>query len=122
VHHSWFIVDEFQELVANGVVTPRTDSMSKKLYVGNLSYSTDGSSLESLFSQYGEIVSVNIVTDRVTGRARGFGFVEMGTEEAAQAAIQGLNGVELDGRQLRVNEAQDNRDRNKEFRPRHDRF
>ena len=122
MHHSWFIVDEFQELVANGVVTPRTDSMSKKLYVGNLSYSTDGSSLESLFSQYGEIVSVNIVTDRVTGRARGFGFVEMGTEEAAQAAIQGLNGVELDGRQLRVNEAQDNRDRNKEFRPRHDRF
>jgi len=96
--------------------------MSKKLYVCNLSYSTDGSSLESLFSQYGEIVSVNIVTDRVTGRARGFGFVEMGTEEAAQAAIQGLNGVELDGRQLRVNEAQDNRDRNKEFRPRHDRF
>ncbi|HUX12406.1 MAG TPA: RNA-binding protein [Spirochaetia bacterium] len=87
--------------------------MSKKLYVGNLSYNTDAASLESLFSQYGEIVSVNIITDRMTGRARGFGFVEMATPEAAQAAIAGLNGVELDGRQLRVNEAQDNRDRDR---------
>jgi len=81
--------------------------MSKKLYVGNLSYDTDSSSLQQLFSQYGEIVSVNIITDRMTGRARGFGFVEMGTDEAAKAAIAGLNGAELDGRQLRVNEAQD---------------
>jgi RNA recognition motif-containing protein len=87
--------------------------MAKKLYVGNLSYSTDSASLESLFAQYGEIVSVNVITDRVTGRARGFGFVEMGTAEAAEAAIQGLNGAELDGRQLRVNEAQDNRDRDR---------
>ncbi len=87
--------------------------MSKKLYVGNLSYSTEAASLESLFAQYGEIVSVNIITDRMTGRARGFGFVEMATSEAAEAAIAGLNGAELDGRQLRVNEAQDNRDRNR---------
>jgi len=93
--------------------------MSKKLYVGNLSYDTDSSSLQQLFSQYGEIVSVNIITDRMTGRARGFGFVEMGTDEAAKAAIAGLNGAELDGRQLRVNEAQD-QDRSRS-RPRTDR-
>ena len=81
--------------------------MSKKLYVGNLSFSTDSASLENLFSQYGEIVSVNVITDRVTGRARGFAFVEMESESAAQAAISGLNGTELDGRQLRVDMAQE---------------
>ncbi len=93
--------------------------MSKKLYVGNLSYDTDSSSLQQLFAQYGEVVSVNIITDRMTGRARGFGFVEMGSDDAAQAAIAGLNGAELDGRQLRVNEAQ-NQDRS-HSRPRPDR-
>ncbi len=97
-----------------GAVGPEDTCMSKKLYVGNLSYDTDSSSLQQLFSQYGEIVSVNIITDRMTGRARGFGFVEMGTDEAAKAAIAGLNGAELDGRQLRVNEAQDqDRSRNR---------
>jgi cold-inducible RNA-binding protein len=86
--------------------------MANKLYVGNLSYSTEESSLQNLFSQYGEIVSVNIVTDRMTGRARGFGFVEMATPEGAKAAIDALNGVELDGRQIRVNEANEpSRDR-----------
>lgn len=93
--------------------------MSNKLYVGNLNYRTDASSLEGLFSQYGEIVSVNIVSDKMTGRARGFAFVEMGSHEAAQAAIDGLNGVELDGRQLRVNEAME-QDRNRSSRPRND--
>lgn len=81
--------------------------MSNKLYVGNLSYDTDSASLERLFSQHGKVVSVNIITDRMTGRARGFGFVEMESSDAAKAAISALNGVELDGRQLRVNEAQD---------------
>jgi RNA recognition motif-containing protein len=86
--------------------------MANKLYVGNLSYSTDEAELQGLFAQYGEVASVNIITDKMTGRARGFGFVEMATPEAAQAAIDATNGMELRGRQLRVNEAQEqNRDR-----------
>ena len=79
--------------------------MANKLYVGNLNYSTDEAELQNVFSQYGEVASVSIITDRVTGRARGFGFVEMSTSEGAQAAIEGTNGMELRGRQLRVNEA-----------------
>lgn len=81
--------------------------MPKKLYVGNLNFNTDSASLENLFSQYGGIVSVNIITDRMTGRARGFAFVEMESDSAAQSAVSGLNGVELDGRQLRVDIAQE---------------
>ncbi len=88
--------------------------MSKKLYVGNLSYSTEEGELQNLFAQYGEVTSVNIITDKMTGRARGFGFVEMATPEGAQAAIEATNGMELKGRQLRVNEAlEQNRDRNR---------
>jgi RNA recognition motif-containing protein len=90
--------------------------MANKLYVGNLSYSTEEASLQNLFAQYGEVASVNIVTDRVTGRARGFGFVEMATKEGAQAAINALNGFQFDGRQLRVNEAND-RPRDRDSRP-----
>ncbi len=86
--------------------------MANKLYVGNLSYSTDEQELQNLFSQYGEVTSVNIITDKMTGRARGFGFVEMATAEGVKAAIEGTNGMELRGRQLRVNEAlEQNRDR-----------
>jgi RNA recognition motif-containing protein len=86
--------------------------MANKLYVGNLNYSTDEAELQNVFSQYGEVASVSIITDRVTGRARGFGFVEMSTTEGAQAAIEGTNGMELRGRQLRVNEAlEQNRDK-----------
>ncbi|WP_455381647.1 RNA recognition motif domain-containing protein [Salinispira pacifica] len=81
--------------------------MGNKLYVGNLNYSTESDSLHQLFSQYGEIVSVNVITDRETGRPRGFGFVEMASADAAQAAIAALDGTELDGRRLRVNEAQE---------------
>ncbi|MDR1932276.1 MAG: RNA-binding protein [Spirochaetales bacterium] len=81
--------------------------MANKLYVGNLSYSTDEAELQGIFAQYGEVASVNIITDKMTGRARGFGFVEMATPEAAQAAIEATNGMELRGRQLRVNEAQE---------------
>ena len=79
--------------------------MANKLYVGNLNYSTDETELQGLFSQYGEVSSVSIITDKVTGRARGFGFVEMATAEGAKAAIEATNGMELRGRQLRVNEA-----------------
>jgi RNA recognition motif-containing protein len=79
--------------------------MGKKLYVGNLSYEVDSSALESLFSAHGTVESAQIITDRDTGRSKGFGFVEMSSEEEAQAAISALNGQEHGGRALTVNEA-----------------
>lgn len=81
--------------------------MAKKIYVGNLSYHSTEDSLRNAFAQFGEVVSANIVMDRYTGSSKGFGFVEMGSDQAANAAISGMNGQELDGRQLRVNEAND---------------
>ncbi len=81
--------------------------MSKKVYVGNMNYATQENQLKDLFAQYGEVASVNIIVDRYTGKAKGFGFVEMNTEEEARAAIEALNGFEFMGRQLRVNEAED---------------
>lgn len=79
--------------------------MGKKLYVGNLAYSVNNASLEDLFSQFGEVQSAEIIMDRETGRSKGFGFVEMGTEQEAQAAIAALSGKEHEGRALTVNEA-----------------
>lgn len=79
--------------------------MGKKLYVGNLPYDTGEQDLEQLFSQVGPVESVNVMRDGATGRARGFGFVEMATEEDAQRAIQQLNESQLGGRNLTVNEA-----------------
>ena len=79
--------------------------MGKKLYVGNLSYQVDSSELEQLFGAHGTVVSAQIINDRDTGRSKGFGFVEMGSDDEAQAAIAALNGQEHDGRQLTVNEA-----------------
>lgn len=81
--------------------------MAKKLYVGNLSYNSTEEGLRDLFSNYGTVVSAKIVFDRDTGNSKGFGFVEMGSEDEASAAIDGTNGQELDGRQIRVNEAMD---------------
>jgi RNA recognition motif-containing protein len=81
--------------------------MAKKIYVGNMSYSTTEDTLRDLFTAYGEVESVSIITDKFTGRARGFGFVEMGSEDAAAAAIEALNGQAVDGRELKVNEAHD---------------
>jgi len=81
--------------------------MAKKLYVGNLSYSTTEDGLRSLFSQFGTVASVKIIFDRETGNSKGFGFIEMSTDEEATAAIAGTNGHEFDSRQLRVNEAID---------------
>jgi RNA recognition motif-containing protein len=77
----------------------------KKIYVGNLSFETTDASLRTLFSTYGNVTSATILTDRETGRSRGFGFVEMDDDAAALAAIQALNGHNLDGRSLNVNEA-----------------
>lgn len=79
--------------------------MGARLYVGNLSYSTTKETLEQTFGQHGEIVSVNVITDRQTGRPKGFAFVELATEEAAEAAKAALNGVELDGRNINVDSA-----------------
>ena len=85
--------------------------MASKLYVGNLNYQTQEEDLRSLFAQYGEIASINVVMDRDTGRSRGFGFVEFADDEMAKAAENALNGAELDGRNLRVNEARPREDR-----------
>ena len=82
-------------------------SMAKKLYVGNLSYNTTEDGLRNLFSEFGGVASAKIIMDRDTGNSKGFGFIEMNTDEEASAAITGTNGREFDGRQLRVNEAMD---------------
>jgi RNA recognition motif-containing protein len=79
--------------------------MSRKLYVGNLPFSTDETQLQDLFAQAGTVDTVSVVRDRETGRARGFAFVEMGSDEDAQKAINQLNSYQLDGRALTVNEA-----------------
>jgi RNA recognition motif-containing protein len=85
--------------------------MGNKLYVGNLSYEATSSDLEQLFGQHGTVQSAQVIADRDTGRSKGFGFVEMGSEQEAQAAIAALNGKEHDGRALTVNEAKPREDR-----------
>ena len=84
--------------------------MGKRLYVGNLSYDSTEDDLRAAFSEGGRTVAdVVVMVDRDTGRPRGFGFVEMATDEAAQSAIEAMDGASLDGRPLRVNEAQERR-------------
>ena len=79
--------------------------MGKKLYVGNLSYDVTDSALEQLFAAHGTVQSAQVIMDRDTGRSKGFGFVEMGSDQEAQTAIQALDGKEVEGRALKVNEA-----------------
>ncbi len=79
--------------------------MAKKLYVGNLSYDTNQETLKNLFSEAGTVESATVITDKMTGRSKGFGFVEMSTEEEAEKATSLFNGKELDGRSITVNEA-----------------
>ena len=79
--------------------------MGKRLYVGNLNYNIDKNDLEQLFAAHGKVVSAQVITDRETGRSKGFGFIEMGTDEEAQAAMSALNGKSHAGRNLTVNEA-----------------
>src|SRR6185503_293182 len=85
--------------------------MGRKLYVGNLSYDVDSSALEALFTPHGTVQSAQIINDRDTGRSKGFGFVEMGSDAEAQAAIAALNGADNGGRALTVNEARPREDR-----------
>lgn len=85
--------------------------MLKKLYVGNLPYGASEESLKEAFEKAGEVVSVAIITDRMSGRSKGFGFVEMATEEGAAAAIEMWNGNEYEGRKLVVNEARPREER-----------
>ena len=85
--------------------------MNTKLYVGNLSFDTTENDLQDLFSPFGPVSEVNLISDRATGRSRGFGFVTMATPEGAQAAITGLAGKNIGGRNLTVNEARPREDR-----------
>ncbi len=85
--------------------------MAKKLYVGNLAYSTTQEQIQELFAQAGEITEITLITDRDTGRPKGFGFVSMATEEGAQEAIKRFNGYQLDSRALTVNEARPREER-----------
>ena len=85
--------------------------MGKKLYVGNLTYNVNQSDLEALFAPFGTVQSAQVIVDRETNRSKGFGFVEMGSDAEAQAAIQGLNGRDHDGRNLTVNEAKPREER-----------
>jgi cold-inducible RNA-binding protein len=89
--------------------------MGNKLYVGNLSYSVRDDDLQQHFSEFGAVSSAKVMTDRDTGRSKGFGFVEMGSDEMAQAAIRGLNGKSVDGRALVVNEARPREERSGGF-------
>ena len=85
--------------------------MSTKIYVGNLPFSTTSQDLESIFGEFGTVESATLIEDRETGRSRGFGFVEMSNKEEGDAAIASMNGKELDGRALTVNEAKPREDR-----------
>ncbi len=81
--------------------------MATNIYVGNLSFSTNSDELEALFAEHGEVSRAQVISDRDTGRSRGFGFVEMASDDEAQKAISALNGKEIDGRQLNVNVARE---------------
>jgi cold-inducible RNA-binding protein len=85
--------------------------VASKLYVGNLTYETTNSDLEQMFQAHGKVESAQVIMDRDTGRSKGFGFVEMGTQQEAASAIQALNGKDSNGRALTVNEAKPREDR-----------
>ena len=85
--------------------------MSTRLYIGNLSYNTTENQLQDLFAQHGPVTNVDLIMDKFSGRPRGFGFITMETNEGAEAAIQALNGKNVDGRDLMVNEARPREER-----------
>lgn len=86
--------------------------MGKKIYVGNLSFNVDSNQLQDVFAEFGTVDSANVITDRESGRSKGFGFVEMAAEADAQTAIQKLNGMDLSGRAMNVSEAKPQEPRN----------
>jgi cold-inducible RNA-binding protein len=86
-------------------------SMNTKLFVGNLSFNTTQNQLQDLFAVHGNVIEVDVIMDKFSGRPRGFGFVTMESKEAAEAAIQGLNGKQVDGRAMTVNEARPREER-----------
>ncbi|HSR29070.1 MAG TPA: RNA-binding protein [Anaerolineae bacterium] len=88
--------------------------MTNNLYVGNLSYDTTEDTLRTLFAEYGQIESVRLITDRYTGRSKGFAFVEMATEQSAQEAISGLSGKQVDDREIKVDKAKPRSDGNRQ--------
>ena len=83
--------------------------MAKKLYVGNLTFSINDEELEKAFAEFGEILSAIVIKDRVSGRSKGFGFVEFANDEDADKAAEALNGTELEGREIRIDQARDQR-------------
>src|SRR5271166_3996662 len=89
----------------------RRPSMGKKLYVGNLTYGVTDAALEQMFAPHGTVQSAQVIMDRDTGRSKGFGFVEMGSDQEAQVAIREMNGKQVEGRALTVNEAKPREDR-----------
>jgi RNA recognition motif-containing protein len=93
-------------------------NVTNNLYVGNLSYETNEETLRTLFAEYGQIESVNLITDPYTGRSRGFAFVEMSTEQAAQQAMSGLNGKQIDEREIKVDKAKPKREKRQSDRGR----
>ena len=93
--------------------------MNNKIFVGGLSWGTDSDGLRAACSEYGEVTDARVITDRETGRSKGFGFVTFDSEESAAAAISGMNGVELDGRKLRVDVAEDRKNQNRRPRNRY---
>jgi cold-inducible RNA-binding protein len=94
----------------NGLLS-RRPVVAKKLYVGNLSFGTTDSDLRTMFEEFGSVESAQVIMDRETGRSKGFGFVEMGGQQEAEAAIKAMNGKDMDGRALTVNEAKPREDR-----------
>ena len=93
------------------ILFERQRDVGNRLYVGNLAYSVTDESLQRAFSAHGSVTSAKVMMDRDSGRSKGFGFVEMATDEEAQAAIRAMNGVSLDGRAINVNEAKPREDR-----------
>ncbi len=97
--------------------------MAKRLFVGNLSYNVTSDQLQTAFAAAGTVVSANVITDKFSGRSKGFGFVEMTTDEEAKEAVEKVNGVELDGRAIVVTEARPREDRPRgDFDKSHNRF
>jgi RNA recognition motif-containing protein len=93
--------------------------MATKLFIGSLAWATNDDSLKDFFSQAGTVVSASVIVDRETNRSKGFGFVEMSSDEEAKAAVEQLNGKDLDGRAIVVNEARPREDRPRDDRPRY---